>query len=663
MIGGEHMNLATIALKNLKRNFSFYSLYLASISFVLMVYFCFISFSMNEIIIEKISSDGRVEMMCDVVAIFIMAFVIFYMFYSNNFFMHHRMKELSIYALLGYRKVDILCLLTIENIFICLVGTLVGILAGSSLHTSVTIGVVALLDLTIDMEAVPFINSQAVGLTFLFILAVLLTLTLSNSVLLLKSTLLDLVRLEKKVEKPIRPSIVLSIIGIIFLFSGYALALDIVRGSQSFWTTIGFSPIALLTLILVVLGTILFIYSFVPFVCQCVKNRHKILYQENTIIVVPKFMHRIRSNATSLILLILLVAGTLSVFGATTLSVWYPYRTVERIIPSAIEYRVENKQQSKQALEELAEELTSQEYQVQETNLLKITATSDNLPDEYSISGKEVRTPGFECMSLTDYNTLLSSQGKESSISDLSDSECVLVKYRPDPQNSDLGAVYHLDLGNGATKDVTVIQTTLDNPIGFANSIATLLISDHLYQSIASEHPDQIAVVSINGGTTRYDEAAYMILKDAMPDNIYLVSAWQRQTEIIQLNSSTYLLITFATIILLIATGSILYFQNLSAVTYDRNDYEILQRIGYNRNMIKRCVHRQIQIYFVIPYAIGILHSIFAIICYKSALMDDVLGQANEFIFPVALSIGIFTIVYVIYYQVTKYSCYKAAMN
>lgn len=101
MIGGEHMNLATIALKNLKRNFSFYSLYLASISFVLMVYFCFISFSMNEIIIEKISSDGRVEMMCDVVAIFIMAFVIFYMFYSNNFFMHHRMKELSIYALLG----------------------------------------------------------------------------------------------------------------------------------------------------------------------------------------------------------------------------------------------------------------------------------------------------------------------------------------------------------------------------------------------------------------------------------------------------------------------------------------------------------------------------------------------------------------------------------
>lgn len=150
------MNLTTIALKNLKRNFSFYSLYLVSVSFVLMVYFCFTSFSMNEIIMAKISSDGRVEMMCSVVAVFIMAFVVFYMFYSNNFFMRRRMKELGIYALLGYRKVDMLCLLTIENIFICLGGMFIGIFAGSLLHIGVTAGIVALLGLTIDIGAIPF---------------------------------------------------------------------------------------------------------------------------------------------------------------------------------------------------------------------------------------------------------------------------------------------------------------------------------------------------------------------------------------------------------------------------------------------------------------------------------------------------------------------------
>lgn len=330
------MNLTTIALKNLKRNFSFYSLYLVSVSFVLMVYFCFTSFSMNEIIMAKISSDGRVEMMCSVVAVFIMAFVVFYMFYSNNFFMRRRMKELGIYALLGYRKVDMLCLLTIENIFICLGGMFIGIFAGSLLHIGVTAGIVALLGLTIDIGAIPFINPHAVSSIFLFILAVLLTLTISNAVLLLKSTLLDLVRLEKKVEKPVRPNIIFSFIGIISLLGGYVLALDMVRGAQSVWTTIGF---------------------------------------------------------------------------------------------------------------------------------------------------------------------------------------------------------------------------------------------------------------------------------------------------------------------------------------YDWADYNILQRMGYSRDTIKRCIRRQIQIYFVIPYVMGMLHSIFAIICYKSALMDDVLGQAGEVILPIALAIGIFSIIYFIYYQITKYSCYKAAIN
>ena len=657
------MKLTVIALKNLKRNFSFYSLYLFSVSFVLMIYFCFTSFSMNKIIMEKISSDGRVEMMSSVVAGFIIVFVVFYMFYSNSFFMRRRMKELGIYALLGYRKSDMLRLLTIENIFVCLGGMIVGIFAGSLLHIGVTAGIVALLGLTIDMQAIPFINPQAVSSIFLFILVVLLTLTISNAILLLRSTLLDLVRLEKKVEKPVHPNIILSIAGILFLLGGYLLALDMVRGAQSVWTTIGFSPIALLTLVLVVVGTILFIYSFVPFACQCIKKRHKALYQENTIIVVPKFMHRIRSNAKSLILLILLTAGTLSVFGATTLSVWYPYRAVNRIVPSAIEYRVEDQQQSKQALEALAKGMKNSAYQVQETILLKITASSDHLPDEYGISGEAVRTPGFECMSLTDYNTLLNSQGKESAISELDDTDCILVKYRPDPENSDLGAVYHLNIGDNKTMEVTVVQTTLDNPIGFANSVATLIVSDQLYQTIASGQPDQITVVSINGGNTRSDGTAYTILKDAMPNNMYLASAWQRQTDIIQLNSSTYLLIAFATIIFLIATGSILYFQNLSAITYDRDDYDILQRMGYNRSMIKRCVRRQIQIYFIIPYVMGMLHSIFAIICYKSALMDDVLGKASEIVLPVLLAVGIFTIIYFTYYQVTKYSCYRAAMN
>ena len=112
-----------------------------------------------------------------------------------------------------------------------------------------------------------------------------------------------------------------------------------------------------------------------------------------------------------------------------------------------------------------------------------------------------------------------------------------------------------------------------------------------------------------------------------------------------------FLLICFTTIIFLIATGSILYFQNISSVTYDKPDYEIMLKMGYSHTMIKKCVRRQIQIYYGIPYVIGLLHSIFAMICYKSALMDDLLGRNSAVVAPILLAVAIFSIIYVIYYQ------------
>ena len=656
------MKLSLIALKNLKRNFSFYSLYLFSVSFVLMIFFCFTSFSMNEIIMEKISSDGRVETMCQTVAVFLMAFVIFYMFYSNNFFMRRRMKELGIYALIGYRKSTMLKLLALENIFVCIGGFVIGVIAGGLLHKGVTAGITALLGLSINNNEIPLINWGAVKSNLVFVVVVLITLTLSNGRILAKSTLLDLVRLEKKTEKPIRPHLLFAVIGILLLALGYGLALDIVRGKESLWNTIGFSPIALLTLLCVVVGTILFIYTFLPYVCQRIRKKNSKIYHENTIIVVPKFMHRIRSNAKSMILLILLAAGTLAVFGSTVLSMWYPYASFQRIIPSAIEYRVANEHEKESSLQALQKACKSQEYEVHETTILKVTATSDNLPTEYNISEDKGRVPGFECISRSDYVSLLSQQGKQADIPELMDSDCILIKYRPDNKNSDIGATYHLDFGTEAA-DVNVKQTSLENPIGFANSVGTLIVSDSLYQKIFSSSVERFSVISINGKDMRSNETAYTALKTAMPDNSYLASAWQRESTFIRDASSTFLLICFATIIFLIATGSILYFQNISSVTYDKPDYEIIQRMGYSHAMIKKCVRRQIQIYYCIPYIMGLLHSVFAMICYKSALMDDLLGQNSAFVIPICLAVAIFSVIYAFYYQITKRSCYKIALS
>lgn len=253
------------------------------------------------------------------------------------------------------------------------------------------------------------------------------------------------------------------------------LSLDITRGKTSVWYTIGFSPIALLTMLCVILGTIFFIYSFMPFIGHLIKKKKSSLYQETTIIVLPKFMHRIRSNAKSTILLILLSAGTLSIFGATILSTWYPIEALERIIPADIEFRVESSEQVEQTISTLNQTIGMENYKAHVTHILKTTVISQQLPYEYNISVDKGRTPGFECISEADYISLMDVQDKQVSLNPLSDTEAILIKYRPDIENTDVGMTYTLSLSDEKSANVVVRETTLQNPIGFSNSVGTLV--------------------------------------------------------------------------------------------------------------------------------------------------------------------------------------------
>ena len=197
--------------------------------------------------LEKISNDGRVETMCNTISVFLMAFVVFYMSYSNRFFLRRRTKELGIYALLGYRKSTILSLLTTENLLTCTGAFIAGILLGSFFHKGIVFGITKLLDLAVNNSEIPFFNPNAIMKTACFIFTVIIVLALSNSRFLFKTSLMDLVRYEKSAEKKMKFHAVLSVIGFLAVISGYSLALDILRGSESLWITVGFYPVAMPT--------------------------------------------------------------------------------------------------------------------------------------------------------------------------------------------------------------------------------------------------------------------------------------------------------------------------------------------------------------------------------------------------------------------------------
>ena len=661
-----------MALKNLKNNFSFYALYLLSVSFVNTIFFAFTSFSMNTVMLEKISNDGRVETMCNTISVFLMAFVVFYMSYSNRFFLRRRTKELGIYALLGYRKSTILSLLTIENLLTCSGAFIAGILLGGFFHKGIVFGITKLLDLAVNHSEIPFFNPNAIMKAACFIFAVVIILALSNGRFLFKTSLMDLVRFEKSAEKNMKFHAVPAIIGFIAVISGYCLALDILRGTKSLWLAFGFYPVAMLTFTLILLGTVFFIASFLPFAVQTgKKNKHK-FYTETKIITSPGFIYRIHSNSRTLIMLTLLSAATLTVSSVMALTLYYPIAAVSRIVPSEIECRIENENEITAIKEIINEYSSGYDVTFLQTDIYKVTSTAGQLPMEYSVgtskgdsdNEKILRDAGFECIPYSNYISLLEAQERTKALEQLTtlnDNECILVKYEPASED-ETGNIYPLLIGNNEIP-VTVTAVTLDNPIAFANSVGTLIVSDTLYHTITEQAVPTTKVLSINGTSVKDNEALYQALSEYLAGSPYLQGNSHRIHDLFSLNSSTFLLISFLVVLFFIATGSILYFNSVSAIIDSKSDYDILWKMGYTDKKIKKIIKKQTAAFFSIPFLFGLADCIFATLVYKTALMQDILKNSPVLYAPTMIAIMLTFIIYLAYYHLTVHTCCNAVLK
>lgn len=664
------MNTFYMAIRNLTKKFSFYSLYLISVAFVITVFFAFTSFSVNTVMLEKISTDGRVETMCTVISGFLMIFVLFYMTYSNRFFLRRRTKELGIYALMGYRKATILSLLTFENILICFGAFLTGILLGAFLHKGIVFLINELLNLGIDNSEIQLFNLNAIFKTAGFVFVVILILVISNSRFLYKTSLMNLVRYEKSAEKKMKFHKIPAILGFVMIMGGYLLALNILTGSSSLWITIGFYQMGLLTMLLVVIGTVLFIASFLPFSIQMSKRKKNKFYTSTKIITTPNFIYRIRSNAKTLIMLTLLSAGTLTISAVMALTLYYPIASVARIAPSEIEFKLEHNTRVED-IENIIEDCVSNKDDISllTTDIYKVTASSDKLPIEYDLGTSNtgvnnenaVREAGFECISFSQYKALLEAQGKTKELEELTtinNNEVILMKYQPNDNMGEIDNQYTLNF-NGVEQSVNVKGVSLNNAISFANSIGTLIVSDKLYSDIAGNAQPFSTIVSLNGSSIKNNEDLYLSLSKYLNDSPYLQGSSHRINELLYLNSSTFLLIGFLVVLFFIAVGSILYFNNVSSVTDSKADYEILEKIGYTQNHIKKIIGKQVLTFFGIPFLLGLLDCIFATMIYKAGLMQNILGNSLSQYVPVVIAIVLTIIIYSIYYFLTVRACHK----
>ena len=95
----------------------------------------------------------------------------------------------------------------------------------------------------------------------------------------------------------------------------------------------------------------------------------------------------------------------------------------------------------------------------------------------------------------------------------------------------------------------------------------------------------------------------------------------------------------FLGLVFLLATGSIIYFKQLTEANADRERYVVLHKIGHKtRN--EKAIAKQVSFIFAIPLVIGILHSLFALKGLATLIQFEIM-------IPLLISIG-YTVLFIL---------------
>ena len=239
------MTLFSIARKNIRKNFTNYFLYIASMIFSIVIYFTFVSLKYDDAIQASTDSSTKISSAFNGAAVVLMIFVAVFIWYSNSFFTKKRKKEVGLYSLLGVRKKQIGQMLFYENFIMGIIALIIGIVLGTLLSKFF----VTLLMKIMGYEAMGnFVISPAAIINTIVVFIIITAITSIHGYrLIYRFKLIELFKAEQEGEKEPKASFLIAVFSIILLGIGYWLALQNLLESNA-WRTLGFAvtPIVIL---------------------------------------------------------------------------------------------------------------------------------------------------------------------------------------------------------------------------------------------------------------------------------------------------------------------------------------------------------------------------------------------------------------------------------
>ncbi|WP_337133989.1 ABC transporter permease [Priestia megaterium] len=625
------MTVFDLVKKNMRKNISRYSLYFFSMIFSIIVYYVFATLQYDQSISKVIGEELRLQGIFNASNYVLLTFIVVFIWYTNSFFIRQRKRELGLYHLVGIEKRTIGKMIFYENMLLGIFSLVVGILLGTVFSRLFVLFLLKLMGLSLSITLT--FSFQAVLKTAVVFLLVTIFISFQGYFIMYRYTLLDLFQAESKSERVnkmnSKRSIAVGGLGILLVGYGYYL-------SSGNIVTPKFFLIVAVVLFSVIFGTFLLFKATIEWLMGLYREHASRYYSFANMLSVSTMMYRIKANARVLTLITILSATTLVAVGVTYSSYYNTKADARSMQP--YDYTLHSKKAAQEFMDVLDElDIQSSRYVY---HIVKHSAdlsdfrfiTSGYYKDREQISfldEEEVRKNGVSVPALSANETVIfdsmakgkvfkPSTGKTAAVQLNKSEELTLkvVKSEPllilDSDSAGYQFVVHHDTFNKLLK------------AGQKQAVYVFNTDDGNKQNELAKNYHQIAKEAGESRTSYYD----VFQAGLMSKGLFIFIGG------------------FLGLVFLMATGSIIYFKQISEAEQERKRFEVLRKLGFSVSQMMSAVRKQQLFTFGLPLVIGILHSLFAL-----KVITNLTGES--LIVPVLIADAVYGIIYFFFYWLT----------
>ena len=309
------MNSFKIALKNIKKSRSDYSVYFFTLIIGVAIFYMFNSIG-TQGLMEDVSKSGNenVQMLISVmggVSVGVAVILGMLIIYANGFLIKRRKKEFGIYMLLGMGKKKVSKILICETCVVGFVSLVIGMIAG--IFGSQLLSIVVAKMFAVDVTGYTFdISGRAAVITILCFAAIFLVILIFNTQMVGRYKLIDLMNAEKAREKQIIRNTKLSVVLFILSFAVLTAACIEVGFFGEDMSKNGFIACSLILIV----ATFVIFASFAGFFQKLMEKRRGFYKKGLNSYIVRQFSGNMNTSAVSMALISLLLFISLCLFSS-----------------------------------------------------------------------------------------------------------------------------------------------------------------------------------------------------------------------------------------------------------------------------------------------------------------------------------------------------------